>query len=229
MEFKIKIPLTDKQADSDFQKELVTAIPKMIKNYGNSFRRASDYVNLPIQVLYSFAMVESRGTHNNTNGSVIVTGAERSTGIMQISPNAFFEIYLKEVKADRIDNNLKAVVRKYVNIDFDSIKSNTSANQTQYQQVFNALKIYDFNILAGAIVLRRLLEQSANNDMVMRLDKVIVLYNVGMYSKPTKTPQFKTGDTTALISVVPTITKNYITNIVGKNGAMYYLLKNNIS
>jgi hypothetical protein len=174
-------------------------------------------------------MVESRGTHNNTNGSVIVTGAERSTGIMQISPNAFFEIYLKEVKADRIDNNLKAVVRKYVNIDFDSIKSNTSANQTQYQQVFNALKIYDFNILAGAIVLRRLLEQSANNDMVMRLDKVIVLYNVGMYSKPTKTPQFKTGDTTALISVVPTITKNYITNIVGKNGAMYYLLKNNIS
>lgn len=229
MEFKIKIPLTESQADSDFQKELVSVVPVMIKNYGNSFRRASDYVNLPIQVLYSFAMVESRGTHNTPNGSVRVTGAERSTGIMQISPNAFFEIYLKEVKAGRIDDNLKTLVRKYVNIDFDSIKPYTGATQKQYEQVFNALKSYDFNILAGAIVLRRLLEQSANNDMVMRLDKAIVLYNVGMYSKPTKTSEFKTGDTTALIKVVPTITKNYITNIVGKNGAMYYLLKNNIS
>lgn len=229
MEFKIKIPLTDKQADSDFQKELVVAIPTMISNYGNSFRRASDNVNLPVQVLYSFAMIESRGTHNTPNGSVRVTGNEKSTGIMQISPNAFFETYLKEVKAGRIDNNLKALVRKYVNIDFDSIKPNTGANQTQYEQVFNALKGYEFNILAGAIVLRRLLEQSANNDMVMRLDKAIVMYNLGMYSKITKTSEYKTGDTTALINVVPTITKNYITNIVGKNGAMYYLLKNNIS
>lgn len=229
MEFKIKIPLTDKQADSDFQKELVVSIPTMISNYGNSFRRASDNVNLPVQVLYSFAMIESRGTHNTPNGSVRVTGNEKSTGIMQISPNAFYEIYLKEVKAGRIDNNLKSLVRKYVNIDFDSIKPNTGANQTQYEQVFNALKSYEFNILAGAIVLRRLLEQSANNDMVMRLDKAIVLYNVGMYSKPTKTSEYKTGDTTALLNVVPTITKNYITNIVGKNGAMYYLLKNNIS
>ena len=174
-------------------------------------------------------MIESRGTHNTRNGSVRVTGGERSTGIMQISPNAFFEIYLKEIKAGRIDNNLKALVRKYVNIDFDSIKPNTGATKNQYEQVFNALKGYEFNILAGAIVLRRLLEESANNDMVMRLDKAIVMYNVGMYSKITKTSEYKTGDTTALLNVVPTVTKNYITNIVGKNGAMYYLLKNNIS
>lgn len=229
MDFKLKIPLTNIEADSDFQNEIVTSIPAMIRNYGSSFRNASNLVNLPIQVLYSVALVESRGTHNSSNGQVIVTGGESSTGIMQISPNMFFEVYLKEIKEGRIDSGLKSWVKKYVDIDFESLNSSAPANPIQKEKIFKALKIYDFNILASAIVLRRLLEESANNDMVMRIDKAIVKYNAGLYSKPTKTSEYKTGDTTALLNVVPTITKNYITNIVGKNGAMYYLLKNKIS
>jgi hypothetical protein len=228
MEFKILIPLTNVGADETFQKELVTEVPRMINQYGKYFDVASRLTNIPIQVLYSFAMVESRGNHNTTNGNVIVTGNERSTGIMQISPNMFFEVYLKEIKDGRISDALKSYVRKYVDIDFDRLQKYATATPTQFEIVSNALKTIQFNILASAIVLRRLLEESANKDMTMRMDKVIVKYNVGMYSQPTRTNEYKSGDTTALLRVVPSVTKKYITNIVGKNGVMYYLIKNNI-
>jgi hypothetical protein len=229
MNFKINIPLTDKEANATFQKDLRNEYQRMISQYGSNFRQASQLTNLPIQVLYSFAMVESRGNHNKPSGEVIVTGGEQSTGIMQISPNMFFEVYLKEIKGGRISDSLKQLVRKYLDIDFDSLKANVPATSNQKQKVFNALKNIQFNILASSIVLRRLLEESANSDMTMRIDKAIVKYNVGMYSRPTKTDEYKKGDTLALLGVVPTITKSYITNIVGKNGAMYFFIKNNIS
>jgi hypothetical protein len=228
MNFKIKIPLTNETADSGFASEVVSETPRMLREYGDNFRYASSLTNIPIQVLYSFAMVETRGNHNNKDNSVIVTGGESSTGIMQISPNMFYEIYYKENKDGRISDNLKKIVRSYVDIDFDSNNTPSSATNESWQKVKNALKMVRFNILASAIVLRRLLEESANSDMTMRMDKAIVKYNVGLYSKPTKTIQYKTGDTTSLLQVVPSITKNYIKNIVGKNGAMYYYIKNNI-
>jgi hypothetical protein len=229
MKFKIVIPLTQLQPDSVFQKDLVVVIPKIIKDYGNYFREAANLTNLPIQVLYSIAMVESTGRQYDSKGNVIITGAEQSTGIMQISPNMVYEIYYKEIKARRISRELESKVSKFLNIDFNSKSTPTSATPILKSKVANALKNPEFNILAAAIVLRRLLEESSDSDMTMRLDKAIIKYNAGLYSKSTKTQEYKTGDTTAVISIAPSITKVYIPKVVGKNGAMYYLLKNNIS
>jgi hypothetical protein len=229
MKFKIVIPLTQVQPDSVFQKDLVVVIPKIIKDYGNYFREAANLTNLPIQVLYSIAMVESTGRQYDSKGNVIITGAEQSTGIMQISPNMVYEIYYKEIKAHRISRELESKVSKFLNIDFNSKSTPTSATPILKSKVANALKNPEFNILAAAIVLRRLLEESSDSDMTMRLDKAIIKYNAGLYSKSTKTQEYKTGDTTAVISIAPSITKVYIPKVVGKNGAMYYLLKNNIS
>lgn len=228
MKFKIKVPLTDQEAEQTFQKEMPSVTPVMIQRYGDAFRLASRLTNLPIQVLYSFALIESRGTHNNPSGAVHVTGTERSTGIMQISPNMFYEVYFKENRAGRISDEIKKVVKSYVPIDFDNRKTPMSANNITFNMVATALKDYRFNILASSIVLRRLLEESANNDLTMRLDKAIVKYNVGMYSRPTRTNEYKFGDTTNLLRVVPSITQKYIRNIVGKNGALIYMIQNNI-
>jgi len=229
MKFKIVIPLTQVQPDSVFQSDLVTLIPKMIKDYGSYFRQAANLTNLPIQVLYSIAMVESGGRQFDSRGKVITTGAEGSVGIMQISPNMFYEVYYKEIKGDRISAELESKVKQFLNIDFASKSTPLVATTLLKDKVTTALKNPEFNILASAIVLRRLLEESSDSDMTMRLDKAIVKYNAGLYSKSTKTQEYKTGDTTAVISVAPSITKVYIPKVVGKNGAMYYLLKNNIS
>lgn len=229
MKFKIVIPLTQIEPDTAFQMDLVTVIPKLIKDYGSYFRQAANLTNLPIQVLYSFAMVESTGRHFDSKGNVIITGAEGSTGIMQISPNMFYEVYYKEIRADRISAELQSKVSKFLNIDFNSKTTPSAATPILKGKVATALRNPEFNILASAIVLRRLLEESSDADMTMRLDKAVVKYNAGLYSKSTKTQEYKTGDTTAVISVAPSITKVYIPKIVGKNGAMYYLLKNKIS
>ena len=114
MKFKIVIPLTQVQPDSTFQRDLNTIIPKIIKDYGNYFREAANLTNLPIQVLYSIAMVESTGRQFDSRGDVIITGGEQSTGIMQISPNMVYEIYYKEMKAGRISPELESKVSKFL-------------------------------------------------------------------------------------------------------------------
>jgi hypothetical protein len=229
MKFKIVIPLTQVEPDKVFQRDLITTIPKMIKEYGIYFRESANLTNLPIQVLYSMAMVESTGRHFDSKGKVITTGAEGSVGIMQISPNMFYEVYYKEIRGGRISTEIESKVKQFLNIDFRSKSTPTSATPLLKDKVTNALKNPEFNILASAIVLRRLLEESSDKDMTMRLDKAIVKYNAGLYSKSTKTQEYKTGDTTAVISVAPSITKVYIPKVVGKNGAMYYLFQNKIS
>jgi hypothetical protein len=229
MNFKIVIPLTQLQPDSVFQRDLVTLIPSMVKNYGNYFRQAANFTNLPVQVLYAIAMVESGGRQIDSKGNVIITGAEGSTGIMQISPNMFYEVYMKEIRGNRISAELESKVKQFLNIDFRSKSTPSPATSLLKQKVATALKNVEFNIIASAIVLRRLLEESSDADMTMRLDKAIIKYNAGLYSKSTQTQQYKTGDTTAVISIAPSITKVYIPKVVGKNGAMYYLLKNKIS
>ena len=71
-----------------------------------------------------------------------------------------------------------------------------------------------------------MLEQTADKD-VIRLDRAIVKYNVGEYSKPTKTIAFSYGDTTNLYNnaSLPKITKTYIVKAVGVNGALDFFTK----
>ena len=99
-----------------------------------------------------------------------------------------------------------------------------SPNKSTLDMFFEALKNPEFNIWASSIVLRRLLEDTAQIDGTMRLDKAIVKYNVGEYSRPTKTMAYKLGDTTTLIKSanLPIITKYYIVKAVGIDGAMMY-------
>jgi len=229
MNFKIKIPLIQTEPDDNFKTDLIKSSPVMINKYGAYFRLAAALTNLPVQVLYSMGMVESTGQHYKANGSVIVTGAEQSTGIMQISPNMFYEVYMKEVRGGRISPELMAKVSSYLPIDFKSKSTPQPATAALKAQVLKALQDPQFNILASAIVLRRLLEESANADMTMRLDKAIVKYNAGLYVAAAKTTEYQTGDTAAVIKVAPAITKGYIVKVVGRNGAMYYFLLNKIS
>ena len=96
-------------------------------------------------------------------------------------------------------------------------------------RIFLALKKPEFNIWAGAMVLRRLIEETANKDGTMRPDKAIIKYNIGDYSKPTKLDVFVNGDTTSLVKAVNSITSAYIVKVTGANGGMDYYIKNQIA
>ena len=228
--FKIKIPLTSLQPQQAFRDDLVNISPQMISKYGSYFRAAAAATDLPVQFLYSIAMVENSGNHYNPNGTVNVSGAERSVGIMQISPSEFYEVLKKELPANRLTVASMAMIGKYLpslNFYLGETLPGTASNAT-LNTIFVALKKPEFNIWAGAITLRRLLEETANADGTMRPDKAIIKYNIGDYSKPTKLAVFMNGDTTSLVKSVNSITSNYIVKVTGQNGAMDYYLKNNI-
>lgn len=225
MNLKIVVPLTQEQPSQDFQKEIPQTIPKIISKYSKEFKIASDLSKVPLVLLYSIAMVESRGRHFLNSGEVYVSGAERSVGMMQISPAMFFEVYRKELLSKRVPLQTKQFVDKYLpNMNY----SKQPPTSQQKEQILEALKNVQFNILGSALVFRHLLDKTIGSDGTARIDKAILLYNAGMYHRATKTTNYTTGDTTALIKVVPTITQSYIRNIAGKNGTMYYMKLNNL-
>ena len=87
----------------------------MLSKYGNIFRAAAAATNLPVQLLYAIAMVETTGEHFNPNGTVNVSGKERSTGIMQISPDEFYEtVFKKELPQGRLSDASLAMLQKYL-------------------------------------------------------------------------------------------------------------------
>jgi hypothetical protein len=228
MSFKIKIPLIATQPSQAFKDDLVSVTPKMISKYGSYFKAAALGVPIPIQVLYTIAMVESTGNHYTASGTVYVSGSERSVGIMQISPDGFYESLKKEIKASRLTPQTQAILKIFIpNLNYTlGTPINPTPSSSMLNYIFTALKNPEFNIWAGAITFRRLLEDTVGLDSIMRLDKAIIKYNVGEYSSPTKTVTFKTGDTTALVNSLNPITSSYIVKAVGKNGAMYYYIKN---
>jgi hypothetical protein len=224
--FTIKLPLIAKKPELPFLRDLKNVTPKMISTYGKWFKEASLGTNVPLSVLYAMAMVESTGNHYTKSGTVNVTGDERSVGIMQISPASLYETFKFEIKRNRLSPQSQAIIKKYLpNFKYTLGKFiPMSPNKSTLDMFFEALKNPEFNIWASSIVLRRLLEDTAQIDGTMRLDKAIVKYNVGEYSRPTKTMAYKLGDTTTLIKSanLPIITKYYIVKAVGIDGAMMY-------
>ena len=225
MNLRIKVPLTTLEPSKEFQREIVQTIPKIIRNYADKFKIASSLSGVPTILLYSVAMQESRGNHYYPSGKVIVTGAEKSTGMMQISANNFYEVYRKELKGGRVPTLTKLAVEKFLpKMNYSS----QPATSQQKELISKALTNIDFNILASSLVIRYLLDKTIDSDGTARIDKVILLYNAGEYHKATKTSNYQIGDTTSLIKVVPEITQGYIRNIAGKNGIMYYITANKL-
>lgn len=231
MAFKIVIPLIDRQPTDVFKRDLAEAVPRILRVHGNIFRAASQGANVPLSVLLTIAVIESTGNHTNRAGVVQVTGVERATGIMQISPASIYESLKFEIRRNRLTPASQAILRKFVpNFRFQMGQSIPPTPSPATLNMFaSALRNIEFNVWAAAIVLRRLLEETATADKVMRLDRAIVKYNVGEYSRPTRTTEFAVGDTTALLRVTPEITDNYIIKAVGKNGALEYIIRNRLA
>jgi hypothetical protein len=229
--FKISIPLTSLQPNKYFKDDLINYSQNMVSEFGRYFRAAAIGTNVPVQFLYAVAMVEMTGTHYNPNGSVNVSGSERSVGLMQISPAAFYEALKKELPKSRLSPQSIAIIQKY--LPSLGLQNGMTLQGTPSAAILNtiflALKKPEFNIWASAIDLRLFLESTANSDGTMRPDKAIIKYNIGDYSKPTKLDVFLHGDTTSLIKAVNSITSNYIVKVAGSNGAMDYFIKNKIA
>jgi hypothetical protein len=229
--FKIKIPLTNLQPTNAFIQDMKASTPPMVDNFGQIFRNAARDTQIPVQVLYGIAMNETRGQHNS-NGRFGISGAEKSTGIMQVSPEMAYEFFVKDVAENRVTPQMAAMWAKYVpSLRYTMgkrVAGYPAAPKAMWNAVFDALKKPEFNIYAGAMVFRRLLEETADKDGTMRLDKAIVKYNIGHVPTTSKLA-YNFGDTTSLVKSLNSITKAYILNVVGNNGSVHYYYQNGIA
>lgn len=138
--------------------------------YGNYFRFASQQSGLSSKILLAFCVIESGG--NPTAGG----SSSATQGLMQFNKN-YVQAQLKnEYTSGRLSDAEKQKLASY-GFTFDA-QGNTRAF-TQADLVKPEL-----NILIGSIILSQLADQSwATVNGKLRLDRILVVYNAGLYGK----------------------------------------------
>lgn len=194
--------------------ELMNQIKSM---YGTMVSNIARITNLPDSLIYSFIFIESAGDTFAVNGKAI--------GLMQVGYNSATDIVYSENKKGRLGDPEKVILRNHLGARFDQIIAMKSLGIEQY---ITQEDLYDpeLNILIGSILLGQLIDESMDNDL-LRLDKVIIRYNVGYYSY--SRGKKLVGDFLTVINMVNPITRSYITKMIGKNGVLEMLEAQNCS
>lgn len=190
--------------------------------YGKFFKQAAEASNLPVQLLMSFAFVESTMNPNAATGA--------TTGLMQWnrSPGYADAMLTREFKMGRMNAKEKEILkRKGVKWTADGIFSPITAVQQLDPEL---------NILIGAIYLGQYADSIAKGvqqpifaveDGVLRIDRIIPLYNTGEGSSDSLAARSKKWATPVLTASNASnpITRNYGHIILGKDGTMDILTK----
>lgn len=183
-------------------------LEKIWKNYGTFIKFASENSKIPVNILTAFIAVESGG--NPTAGG----SGSKTQGLMQWNRD-FAKTQLEtELAQGRLTPAERDKLAQF-GIRFD--KSGKTRVITQADQIKPEL-----NILIGSIVLGQLVDTSwGTQNGIIRLDRVISVYNAGAYGSTGKAARLGNHPTPlALANVVNPVTRSYIQKIMGKDGAL---------
>ncbi len=198
-------------------KEKMTSI---YSRYKTQIDYAASITKVDKDIILSTIFIESSGN------STAISGAG-AVGLMQLVPAAASDILVMENLKKRLTEPEKAVIRKVLGARLDkgilamkflgqkvTVDGVTNAVWVTKADLFNT----EFNLVVGAIYLGLLIDESIENG-VLRLDKLIVRYNIGYFAKG-RGKQLPATAALAMQSSLPTETKNYILKFAGTNGTM---------
>ena len=210
----ITIPLIDKSFYTTLQKPSVKSeLDKIKAQYGTIIANIAKITNVPEDLLVSFIFIESKG---NAKAKLV-----KAIGLMQVQPQAANDIIWYENSKKRLGDAEKAILRKYLGTRLDCILSmrymsdkRTCNKNTGLSVTESDLYNPEFNILVGAIFLGILMDAHTENGKI-RLDKVVVRYNKGFFTKMPK------GDTVAsFYASQPKSSQDYIKKLAGLNSTL---------
>ena len=189
---------------SDLAKEALA----VYKRYESFLLFTSAATKIPVPVLLAFIMVESNG--NPTAGGK----GSITQGLMQWNRNFAKDQLEYELNKGRLSPAEKSKLAQF-GITFDAkgkTRTITSADQIKPE----------LNILIGGIILGQLMDEKwASTNGVLRLDRVIAVYNAGAFGETGKKARLGNHPTPlALANDVNAITKAYINKIMGRDGAL---------
>jgi soluble lytic murein transglycosylase-like protein len=182
-------------------------LEKIWKDYGTYIKFASENSKIPSNMLTSFIAVESGG--NPTAGG----SGSKTQGLMQWNRDYAQAQLETELSKGRMTPAEKDKLAAF-GIKFTNGKTRAITQADQIKP--------ELNILIGSIVLGQLVDTSwGTQDGVIRLDRVISVYNAGAYGDTGKKARLGNYPTpAALAAVVNSVTKSYIQKIMGKDGAL---------
>ncbi len=192
--------------------QIRSKISQIRVQYGSLVSNIAAATLVPESIIYSFIYIESSGSPNQVTGS--------NYGLMQVGTNSATDTIFNEYKKGRLGATEQAILRICIGTRLDDIFAMRSLGTAQYIYSSDLLDP-ELNILVGTIAIGQLMDESIKQDGTLRMDKVVVRYNMGYYAyNRGKDLPVTVQDT---IATVNSTTSNYIVKMIGRNGVLEIL------
>jgi soluble lytic murein transglycosylase-like protein len=200
------------------KKANIEMIARISRNYGTLINKWGGIFEIPRGVVISFIATESGGTNASPNRF-------KATGLMQTTPNAVWDCARKwnnEVSSDLPIEMRNLLISRIP--DFFTSKS-VVPTAAQESRILSLLMDANFNIACGCMVLRWMLERFSTFITGGQLNKAMVAYNAGAYTRALSVGTVANKvpiDSTSLSQNprVPSESRAYLLKMLGINGFM---------
>jgi len=200
----------------------IKVIQKINSSYGLIIDKWAEIYEIPVGVIISFIATESGGTMAAPNKYL-------ATGLMQVTPTAIYEVARKwssEVDSPIPQESLNVLNQRVP----DLLKSKTLTASLKNNILANLQKDANFNVMAGTMILRWLLERFTTFLSGGQLNKAMVAYNAGAYNKAisqgTKAILDPIDSTTLSKNPqVPNESRGYLLKMLGIDGFLSLIYK----
>jgi soluble lytic murein transglycosylase-like protein len=195
---------------------------QIYKNYGPFLEKWAKVYEIPVGVIVGFIATES-------GGKMAPPNRYQATGLMQVTPPSIFEVANKwgvEVKTPLPKDSVDLINQRVPEL----FKSKTISASVRSRLLTLLQNDANFNIMAGTSILRWLLERFSSVQTGGQLNKAMIGYNAGAYTrsisngtKANKTPIDST--TLSKNPQVPAESRGYLLKMLGIDGFLSLIYK----
>lgn len=221
---KVKVPDINKSFKSgtydyskaDVKKDNMALVKKIYANYKTPIQKWAKVFETGDELVIGFIATES-------GGKMAPPNVYKATGLMQMTPSAFFDVFKKW--KSQVDSDLPSEVVSVINQKIPELNSAKTLTSSLTTKILSLLqKDADFNIMSGVATIRWLLERFSSPIFGGQLNKALVAYNAGPNrSVLTSSPVI---DTARLVAspLVPKESQGYLLKMLGKDGFMQLMI-----
>jgi soluble lytic murein transglycosylase-like protein len=193
----------------------IKTIKSIDANYGSLIKKWSDVFEVPYGIIVGFIATES-------GGKMVKPNKYLATGLMQVTPAAVYDCVTKW--KNEVDSPLPIEAVNELNKKVPELLRKAPFTSTLKNKILSLLEIdASFNIMVGVLVIRWLLERFASPIYGGQINKAMVSYNAGAYTKSLvsggkaiTTPIDSTSLATNIR--VPKESRGYLYKMLGKDG-----------